>query len=95
MYGSTFLNNTNSRSRVWFTVLNVTCWEGDSVGKAVIQFSCDQVIIPWWQKLNNVSLFLDLSNIKFTSQVQEYNHTDEAIPIDVLGYFEAGYQYVK
>ena len=52
----------------------------NSAGKAVIWVSCDQVIIPWWRKLNNVSLFLDLSNIKSTSQVQEYNPTDEAIP---------------
>ena len=51
----------------------------NSAGKAVIQISCDQVSIPWWRKLNNVTSFLDLSNIKFTTQVQEYNPTDDAI----------------
>ena len=30
----------------------------------------------WSRKLNKVSLFLDLSNIKFTSQVQEHNPTE-------------------
>ena len=35
-------------------------------------------------KANNVSLFLDLSNIKFTIQVQEYNPTDDAIPLKLL-----------
>ena len=51
------------------------------MGKVVIQISCDQVSIPWWRKLNNVTSFLDLSNIKFTSQVQEYNSTDDAMNI--------------
>ena len=41
-------------------------------GKAAIRVSCDQVIIPWWRKLNNVSLFLDLFNIN--SPVKYNNH---------------------
>ena len=46
--------------------------QSNFAGKAVIRVSCDQVIIPWWWKLNNVNLFLDLSNIKFTSHIAYY-----------------------
>ena len=40
----------------------------NSAGKPMNQISCDKVIILWWCKLN-IYLFLDLTNIKFTSQV--------------------------
>ena len=40
-----------------------------SAGKPVIQISCDRVIFPWWRKTRQVSLFLDLSNIRFTIQI--------------------------
>ena len=72
------------RSSIWFTSQNIASVEGDysqkSAGKSSDLNQLWSSRNPMMWKLNKVSLFLDLSNMMFISQIQEYNLTNEAIP---------------
>ena len=69
----------------------------NSAEKTVIQISFDQVIILWWRKLNNVSLFLDSPKTILISQIMnfDFNFVITILSLMILMISDYFFQIVK